>query len=181
VIYLKKNYKQSLVTLIGGIGVIPILMAIFSESLSFEYAIVIGFVFFLISGTLNGLIVVTHEDEAPITLQRSQKQALVNLVGGIGVLVILMGIFSPNVEFGYMFVVAYVFFLLSGSLNALIEAPKHITKKDQVYQESTDNPSFLNHQSPKLAIKGYCSGCNSKIDSESIFCSHCGKDISKGF
>ena len=167
--------------LIGGIGVIPILMGIFSESLAFQYGIIIGFVFFLISGTLNGLLVATQEGGSRLTLQRSQKQALVNFVGGIGVLVILMGIFGSVIEFGYTIVIAYVFFLISGVINVLIDIDRKESVKGQFYQEPIEDYKPNEKQSPKLAIKGYCSSCNSKIDSESIFCSHCGKDLSKGY
>jgi uncharacterized protein with PQ loop repeat len=180
VLNVKKNYKEAIIMLIGGIGVVPILMGIFSDSLSFEYGIVIAFVFFLISGTLNGLIIVTQGESGRLSLQRSQKQALINFVGGIGVLVIIMGIFRPAIEFGYTIVIAYVFFLISGILNKLIEVDSQKSEKTQFYEDPKENYRNQGTEFPNIALEGYCSSCNSKIDSESIFCSHCGKDVSKG-
>ena len=118
---LKKNYKEALIIFIGGIGVFPILLSIFAQHIDFGLAIVIAFPFFLVAGVLNGLIVVTSSKPGPFILNKSQKGAVIMLIGGIGAFAILIGLFWPTMSFGYTLVTAYGFFLIAGTLGALIE------------------------------------------------------------
>jgi hypothetical protein len=171
---LKKNYKVALITFIGGLGVVPLLLSIFSENLEFGQAIVIAFAFFLVTGVLNGLLVVTPSEPGPLVLDKSQKEAVITLVGGMGVLAVLIGIFMASLSFGYTIVIAYSFFLIAGTLSTLIdersksEDLKHYSPPENI--EKVVNKKKLYD----LNIGTQCSSCGSHLEDESIFCTQCG-------
>jgi hypothetical protein len=169
---MKKNYKESIVVLIGGAGVMPILMSIFLDLLDFGLAIIIAFAFFLVAGTLNGLLVETSDKTGPIILQDSQKQAILSLMGGIGVIVILFSIFSPYLEFGYGIVISYGFFLTTGVFDQLIEC--ETSKKSKSTYPSTTTKGT---ESKLFSKKSYvCHSCRSVIEQDDIFCTSCGAE-----
>ncbi|PWI47040.1 hypothetical protein CEE45_13785 [Candidatus Heimdallarchaeota archaeon B3_Heim] len=172
---LKKNYKEALITFIGGIGVFPILLSIFAQHIDFGLAIVIAFPFFLVTGVLNGLIVVTSSKPGPFILNKSQKGAVITLIGGIGAFVILIGLFLPTISFGYTLVTAYGFFLIAGTLGALIEERSTSEYKERYYPpENVDKT--LNKQTLSDPISGsQCPSCGRQLEAGSIFCTHCGK------
>jgi hypothetical protein len=172
---LKKNYKDALITFIGGAGVIPILLSIFAEHIDFGLAIVIAFPFFLISGVLNGLLVITSGKPGPFILSKSQKEAIITLVGGIGALVVLIGIFGRGLSFGYTIVVAYGFFLIAGTLSSLIEE-RPLVKPKKGYYPHEDVPKPANKiKLSYLDVGMQCSSCGSQLEEGSIFCTQCGK------
>ncbi len=173
--YMKKNYKEALITLVGGAGVIPILLAIFVSTIEFGYSIVIAFPFFLIAGVLNGLITETTDSSGSFMLHKSQKEAIITMVGGIGVFVLLIGIFASSVEFGYALVIAYGFFLITGVLSSLIDEKSEPKKKKQFHPPSSLEEGLI--KSSPLGSKGgaSCSSCGSSMDNDSIFCPQCGK------
>jgi hypothetical protein len=179
----KKNYKDAIITLIGGMGVLPILMAIFGRGmLDFGYAIVIAFSFFLISGVLNGLLVETEGEPGPLLLRNSQKDAILTLVGGMGVIVILMSIFGRGMlDFGYAIVIAYGIFLITGTLNILIEERPSKTKKEEIFSNSEDMKGKSKIASLNLSSTNLCSSCGYKLEKGSIFCTNCGSKLSSGF
>ncbi len=173
----KKNFKEAIVAFIGGLGVVPILMAIFMNNIDFGLGIVIGFVFFLIAGTLYGLIMVTPGQLGPITLYRQQKNAVTSLIGGLGILVILMGLFGPSLTFEYSIVIAYCFFLISGVLSILIEVKPSKNKKERYYPPTNESFSDLGKKSSTTDLINYCSSCSRQMEADSIFCNNCGAEI----
>jgi len=172
---MRKNYKDAMITLIGGAGVLPILMWIFMDVLEFGLAIIIAFVFFLIAGTLNGLLVETPCGPGPIFFQESQKQAIISLVGGIGVVIILLGIFSTVLSFGYSIVISYGFFLLAGVFGQLIEVEQIENRKKQYYPKT--KKLFQKEDKEKVLSRtpGKCHSCGRSIERNDIFCSSCGQ------
>jgi hypothetical protein len=173
---MKKNYKEAIVTLIGGAGVLPILMSIFIEGLDFGYAIIIAFVFFLLSGTLNGLLVETPREPGPTVFQESQKQALMSLVGGIGVVIILLGTFSDVLSFGYSIVISYGFFLLAGVIAQLIEVEELEQSKKQYYPTAKKTLQKGDKEKVFSRTPGKCHSCGRSIERNDIFCSSCGAE-----
>ena len=171
---MKKNYKEALITFIGGIGVVPILMAIFSGYLEFGRAIVIAFAFFLIAGVLNGLLVATSSKPGPLILNKSQKEAMITFVAGIGVLAILIGIFSEATSFEYTIVIAYGFFLIAGTLSTLVEERSRSEDKDHHYPSENIEKAVNRKKLSNLKVGTQCSSCGSHLDDDSIFCTQCG-------
>lgn len=168
--------KDAIILLIGGIGVIPILMAIFSPFLDFGYALVIAFVFFLIAGTLKGLIMVTP-GSGSIALYHQQKHAITSLIGGIGVLVILMGLFSPNLTFDYSMVIAYFFFLISGVATVLIDVKPTKDPDKLLYSTKDDVLSDFDKKFSTKDLQKKCSSCGRQMEPDSIFCNTCGAQL----
>ena len=173
---MKKNYKEAIVTLIGGAGVLPILMSIFMDSLDFGYAIIIAFVFFLLAGTLNGLLVETQCGPGTIIFQESQKQALLSLVGGIGVVVILLGLFSSVLSFGYSIVISYGFFLLAGVIGQLIEVDQPENNEKQSYPTAKKGSQKGGQEKVFSRTPGKCYSCERSIENDDIFCPNCGAE-----
>jgi len=176
---MKKNYKESIIALIGGAGVFPILMVIFTDMLEFGLGIIIAFVFFLLSGTLSGLLVETPGKPGPLILQKSQKQALSTLVGGFGVVTILLGLFYTSLTFEYSIVIAYGFFLMSGVLSMLIEVEKSERREKGYF--STAKKAFQKGGEEKMAHKlskksNGCHFCGGTLESDDVFCSNCGAE-----
>ncbi len=172
---LKKNYKDALTTFIGGIGVVPILLSIFSGHIDFGLSIVIAFPFFLVAGVLNGLFVETSSEPGRLTLSKSQKEAVITLIGGIGAFTVLIGIFWPVLSFGYIIVIAYGFFLIAGTMSTLIEE-RPIGKVKERYYPPEDVTKEVNKKRVSGLKSGtQCSSCGNQLEKGSIFCTHCGK------
>jgi hypothetical protein len=174
---MKKNCKKAIILFIGGLGVIPILMAVFTSFLDFGLALVIAFVFFLFAGTLNGLIMVTPGQLGPIALYHQQKHAVTSLIGGIGVLTILMSLFVPSLSFEYAIVIAYCFFLISGVLTALIEVKPFETKEKKAYSYDDDISIDLDKKSSTKDLITRCSSCGCQMEADSLFCNTCGAQL----
>ena len=173
---MKKNYKDALITFIGGAGVFPILMSIFMDILDFGYGIIIAFVFFLLAGTLSGLLVETPSKTGSLIIRESQKQALVSLVGGIGVIVILLSLFTSVLPFGNGIVISYGFFLLTGVFAGLFEVEQLETSKKQYYP--TAKKAFQKGGQEKVLSRtpGKCYSCERSIEKDDIFCPNCGAE-----
>ena len=173
---MKKNYKESIVTLIGGIGVFPILMWIFMDVLDFGLAIIIAFAFFLMTGTLNGLLTETPGSVGALTFKEPQKQAIMSLSGGIGVIVILLGIFTPVLSFEYSIVISYGFFLLAGVLDKLIEVENSEPSKKDYYPETKKGYQKEGQGKVLSKTSDTCHTCGRTIEPNDIFCSSCGAE-----
>lgn len=173
---MKKNYKESIVSLIGGAGAFPILMWIFMDVLDFGLAIIIAFVFFMIAGILNGLLVETPGRAGPLILQEPRKQAILSLVGGIGVVIILLGLFSPVLSFQYSIVISYGFFLPTGVLDKLIEVEQLDTRYEHYYPTAKKTFHKGGQEKVKSRKSDICHSCGKSIQVNDIFCATCGAE-----
>ena len=173
---MKKNYKEAITAFVGGAGVLPILMSIFIGTLDFGYATIIAFGFFLLSGTLNGLLVETESPPGPLVMRESQKQALLSFAGGLGVIAILISLFTTSLSFGYGIVIGYGFFLLTGVFGKLIEV-EGLSRSDRYHHRfrgkkvSVSEPRRVNTK-----ITGKCHSCLGSIEPDDIFCPNCGAE-----
>ena len=161
---MKKNYKQAIVTFVGGLGVFPILMATFTDFIDFGLAIVIAATLFLLAVVSNGAIRVTDEYSMPISMYRSQKQSVIIFIAGLGIIVLLIGVLAPFLTFEYALVISYGFFLISAVLFVMIAVEQEEPTK------TTNNPS----------MKGtgvFCPSCGAQMESKSIFCDKCGARV----
>jgi hypothetical protein len=173
---MKKNYKEAITALIGGAGVLPILMSIFLGTPDFGYAILIAFAFFLLSGTLNGLIVETQYRAGPLIFRESQKQAFTSFVGGIGVLTILLGLFTSSLSFEYSIVIAYGFFLLAGVFGKLIEVEGLERSEEYRYPLAEKRMRKKKRRGEYRKTPNECHSCNGSIEVNDIFCQNCGAE-----
>ncbi len=171
---MKKNYKEAIIAFIGGAGVLPILMTIFIGTPEFGYAILIAFAFFLMAGTLNGLLVETQYRAGPLILREPQKQAVLSFIGGIGVLTILLGLFTTSISFGYSIVISYGFFLLAGVFGKLIEVEGLISSEEYRYPSVEKTMKKEKTQKVFTRTPNKCHSCNGSIEVNDIFCPNCG-------
>ena len=156
-----KNYKNAIITFISGLGIIPILMAVFTDMLDFGLAIVIAFALFLIAVVLNGIITVTDDYVMPMSMYRSQKNAIITFVAGLGIIVILIAVFGAFLSLDYAIVISYGFFLIATVLYVMIE------EKPEEHATKGFNPSME-------GTGVYCSSCGAQMKSKGIFCDKCG-------
>jgi hypothetical protein len=156
-----KNYKNAIVTFFGGLGVIPILMAVFTDILDFGMAIVIAFAFFLLAAVLNGVIVVTEEYVMPMSMYRSQKNAIITFVAGLGIIVLLIAVFATLLSLDYAIVISYGFFLIAAVLYVMVEE-KPEEKSVKEFNPSMDGTGV------------FCPSCGAQMKTKGIFCDNCG-------
>jgi hypothetical protein len=156
-----KNYKNAIITFIGGLGLIPILMAVFTDLLDFGLAIVIAFAFFLLTIVLNGIIVVTDEYLMPMSMYRSQKNAIITFIAGLGIIVLLIAVFATVLSFDYAIVISYGFFLITAVIYVMIE-------------EKPDEPTAKGFNPSMEGTGAYCPSCGNQMKTKSIFCDKCG-------
>ena len=173
---MKKNYKEAITAFIGGAGVLPILMSIFMGTIDFGYAILIAFAFFLLAGTLNGLLVETQYRAGPLILREPQKQAFTSFVGGIGVLTILLGLFTSSLSFEYSIVIAYGFFLLAGVFGKLIEVEGLRSSEEYRYPLAQKRMKMEKQQKTFTKNPNECYSCKGSIEVNDIFCPNCGAE-----
>lgn len=176
---MKKNYIEAITSFIGGVGVLPILMSIFLETPEFGLAIIIGFSLFLLSGTLKGLIIETEGSPGPFVLRESQKQALLSLIGGIGVITILISLFTTSLTFGLGIIIAYGFFLFTGVFGKIIEV-EDLRRSEGYggYGYRTVRKKFEKTKPRRVNIgnPGKCHSCTESIEADDIFCPNCGAE-----
>ncbi|MFX0087479.1 MAG: zinc ribbon domain-containing protein [Candidatus Hodarchaeota archaeon] len=110
-------------------------------------------------------------------MNRNQKKGLISFISGLGVIFLLVGIFTHYYTFGTGLVVAMVFWILSGALSTFLGineetaiSPQHSYQGDHLHEAPA---TFEKTATGAL----YCARCGSKIEKGSRFCSICGADI----
>lgn len=114
-------------------------------------------------------------------MDRNQKNGIVSFISGIGVIILLGGIFLDYYVFGVGLLIAIGFFIMSGVVATFLG----VDDKSQAYYYNSDQgksfqePSMHTPQSFEKTQTGaeYCTKCGSRVDKGSSFCSSCGTII----
>jgi hypothetical protein len=114
-------------------------------------------------------------------MDRNQKKGIISFISGLGVIFLLIGIFTPYYDFGNGLIVAMVFWILSGVLSTFLGVneestiyPRKSAQVDYIQESPTySEPSF--EKTPTGAL--YCTKCGSRIEKNSRFCATCGANI----
>lgn len=192
------NFKQGIISLIGGIGLLILLAGIFLNSVPFDYAIFIAISLWMLTGVIAKFMGVNRHGEVSNT---NWRHALVSLLSIIGVIVLLSGIFL-NVPFNTALVVAFVFWIFSGILSSFLGVSNRnrrskrynrymndqYTSSNQAMNNLSSQPSYNTYgqPSPKATAapsyyteKNICSNCGSSMEKEDTFCAYCGSSNTK--
>ena len=114
-------------------------------------------------------------------MDRNQKKGIISFISGLGVIFLLVGIFTHYYDFGTGLVVAMVFWILSGALSTFLGVDEEIA----VYHQDSDQGDYVQRtskisqsSSEKTQTKAlFCTRCGSRIETGSIFCATCGANI----
>ena len=145
-------------------------------TLDFGSAIIIAFSCFLVAGTINQLLVETPGRRGPLILQEAQRNALVSLIGGFGIIAVLIGMFISSLDFGYSIVICYGFFLISGVFKSFVEIQEYSETEVSSTYSPLQPKHHQNTQNLNLKSNYVCHSCGSTIDKEDLFCPSCGAE-----
>jgi len=114
-------------------------------------------------------------------MDRNQKSGIVSFISGIGVIILLGGIFLDYYDFGVGLLIAIGFFIMSGVVATFLG----VDDKSQAYNYNSDQgksfqePSMHTPRSFEKTQTGaeYCTKCGTIIDKGSSFCTKCGTNI----
>jgi hypothetical protein len=112
-------------------------------------------------------------------MKRNQIKALESFLGGMGVIFIMLGIFT-SLEFMVGLIIALFFWISSGAVSNLLDE-----ERDHHSHRSRNRPTHNRQQqqssgsTPKTEWVGetssqFCSKCGEEIEANSLFCSNCG-------
>ncbi|MFC1454773.1 hypothetical protein ACFLQI_01650 [Candidatus Undinarchaeota archaeon] len=115
---MKKNEKDAFVALLGAIGLILILIPIFTNLYPFTQGLLAALAFWIASGILK-----TH-----LELQ-SKEETNIAILGAVGFIILLGGIFTSYYEFNYGLLAALIIWVLTGVLRKYYGLDKPEKKK----------------------------------------------------
>ena len=114
-------------------------------------------------------------------MNRGQKKALESFLGGMGVVFIMLGIFT-SLEFMVGLIIAMFFWISSGAISQLLEEedpqrpqksyPRSDTRQSQSKVSSSTAKTEWSNNSPSSR---YCAKCGEEIEENSFFCTSCGE------
>ncbi|MFW9991834.1 MAG: hypothetical protein ACFFD4_07220 [Candidatus Odinarchaeota archaeon] len=181
---MEKNQRDAFITLLGGIGLIVMLMGIFTDWLEFEEAIIIAVAFWILTGVAGSM----QSD----SVDRNLKTGIVSFLGGAGLVVLIMGIFTDWLEFEIAIVIAMSIWVVTGALAAYIgEDDKTSQLRDRNYYTSPapvyarSSPSHYSPDPEKVEMapiskQAYYKPVSAKIESTSKYCRKCGNSVDVG-
>ena len=196
---MKNHQKQSLLSLLGGIGLIVLLSGIFIDTIQFMDALFVALCIWIMTGVLSKFLGINRKGEF---LNTDWKNGIVSFIGSIGIIILLAGIFL-NVPFSYAIVLAIFFWVLSGATASFLNVKDtrhssyknysstnphyttpHVLTNEQDIQSSYSQfgqPSPKAHKLQESPAKNFCPTCGSSMYREDTFCSNCGSSLNSPF
>ena len=109
------------------------------------------------------------------------KAAIVSLLGGLGLIALLVGIFT-DFEFGVGLIVAFVFWITSGALGAAwAVGPKYAKRKEEVRYGVSESPEYSPNtpSTPMAGLPFFCQvdGKTHPATDTAFQCKQCGRFI----
>ena len=138
--------------------------------------------FWILAGVASSFLGVDHNGR--IKINSGWRFGIVSLLGGIGVIIHLAGIFL-KISFSYALFVAIVFWISSGIVAKFLGIDKHQKHSQNTisnYQYSQQQTSFnaptnsyeRNFDGP---AKKFCPACGTSLQHTDTFCSNCVSSI----
>jgi hypothetical protein len=187
--------REGISKLLGGIGIIIMVMGIFSELFTFNQAIVIAIFFWMLNGVFRDWI---KFDDSSHTGYFNHTHAFSRLMSSLGVLIILSSIFLNTLSFSWAIILAITCFIIAGSFGEFSGTSK--SKKQRKFHptssttfnpstqtdlESSNNKAQLSPKTNNIKsqfeysdegpAKKSCRHCGYSIKVGDIFCSNCGE------
>ncbi len=171
--------RESIVNLLGGLGVIAIILSIFLDTIEFGLAIVIAVFLWLLSDVIKTWIKIDKINDRNIF---QNGKAFSKLLGLLGVWVIVFAIFMDEITFTLAIVIAISLWIFSGVASDFFGIGKTRGPKRR-YARSTPagNPGAIEYGSPSPdnfdegPAKVSCQNCGNSLIKGDIFCSVCGE------
>lgn len=116
-------------------------------------------------------------------MDRNQKKGIVSFISGIGVIFLLVGIFTDQYDFGTGLVVAILFWIMSGVISSFLgvdDDDNYLSSSYSHRNEYSLKHSVSSRPSFEKTATGaqFCARCGERVDSGSSFCSNCGASTS---
>ena len=174
--------KQGMVSIIGSIGLIILLAGIFLKGFDFTYALFLALSFWILAGVASSFLGVDHNGK--IKINSGWRFGVVSLLGGIGVIILLAGIFL-KISFNYALFIAIVFWISSGIVAKFLGIDKYrkhsqnMINNYQYYQQQTNisTPTNLYEKNFDGPAKKFCPACGTSLQHADTFCSNCGSSM----
>ena len=110
-------------------------------------------------------------------MRKHQVNGITSLISGLGVILLLIGIFTPWYDFGTGLVLGMVCWIGSGVLESFIEVDgRPRPRRHRVSHPTEQGDTF---SSTEKSRSKFCRTCGTKLDSDSIFCPQCGSEVSQ--
>jgi hypothetical protein len=100
---MKKIQREALVSLPAGIGFIVLLVGILTDLIPFTYALVAALVIWILGAVMEKQL-----------KKRKTAHTIAGVLGIIGFAFLLLGIFTPMLEFLHGLLIAIVFWVITG-------------------------------------------------------------------
>ncbi len=120
-------------------------------------------------------------------LDQNQKNAIVSLISGLGVIFLFIGIFTNYYDFGVGLILGMACWIFSGALGTYLQTdkkrslhhlPRNYAKNSYSFDEDSkigfDSKEKINHR-----IGSFCTVCGTQNEKDSVFCTQCGSELAK--
>lgn len=120
-------------------------------------------------------------------MDQNQKNALVSLISGLGVIFLLIGIFTNYYDFGVGLILGMVCWIFSGALSTYLQTNKrrHSLPLTRNYARNSyplQDDSKIGFESKKsidYRTNSFCRVCGTQNEKDSVFCTQCGSELAK--
>ncbi|MHA1226463.1 MAG: zinc-ribbon domain-containing protein [Candidatus Hodarchaeales archaeon] len=113
-------------------------------------------------------------------MHHHHKNSLQSLISGLGVIFLLIGIFTDYYAFGVGLILGMICWIISGAMGSYYREPKPRRYGPSRYERPDNIPpkdyGYKDRVQTKVG-KMYCRSCGSRVDPDSIFCPQCGAQI----
>jgi hypothetical protein len=109
-------------------------------------------------------------------LRKHHVNGITSFFSGLGVILLLIGIFTSYYDFGTGLVLGMICWIGSGILESFIEVERedrHLRHQPQPSVISKQEEPYFGAETSKSKI---CSTCGTKLDRDSFFCPQCGSE-----
>lgn len=181
--YINYESRKSIAKFISTIGLIFLLLAIFTEIIEFRLGIMIALILWTFSGVFKTWLKI---DKSTETNYFQTSRAFSKLLSSIGGWIIVYSIFMDDLEFSNAIIIAIIFFIASGVFKDSSGSKKRRKRRKRRAKYSTpilnqNKSEYKFYDEDKYDIvdegpaKFSCRNCGHSIMKDDIFCSNCGE------
>ncbi|MHA1974567.1 MAG: zinc ribbon domain-containing protein [Candidatus Hodarchaeales archaeon] len=108
-------------------------------------------------------------------MHHHHKSTLQSLISGLGVILLLIGLFTDTYDFGVGLILGMICWVISGAIGSYSQESRVKTNRNIDYRNPRGSYDVEKPQQKVRVI--YCRTCGTRIDDDSIFCPQCGTRI----
>ena len=118
-------------------------------------------------------------------MEQNQKNAIVSLISGLGVIFLLIGIFTNYYDFGVGLILGMACWIISGALSTYLQTDKkhyhqHLSRnhiKNSYSIEHDSKTDFDSKEKIYSRTTTFCKVCGAQNEKDSVFCTQCGSEL----